>query len=375
MRIAFVYDDSLDRPDGVTQYVLTLSKELINMGHEVAYFVGETKRQDLKNVYSLARNVRVSFSGNKLSVPLPVSKKSITSALDEFKPDVIHVQLPCSPFMGERIIHYAKRQTNPPKVVSTFHILPFSRFSRVGNRLLGSLQKSTLLKIDHNIAVSSPAADFAASAYGLRCQVIPNMVNTRLFRKGSKKHVKGRIVMVGRMDKRKGHKQLIAALSALKHKNGYTKFEAQLAGRWQLRQRVSNESRASAFNISDNVVFIGEVTEQEKAELLSSAELAVFPSTAGESFGIVLIEAIAAGSEAVLGGNNPGYASVLASCPEALFDPNSTVEFAGKLELFLKDSKLREELHSKQQALIQKFSSVTVAKQIEEVYDSLLSKV
>ncbi len=71
-------------------------------------------------------------------------------------------------------------------------------------------------------------------------------------------------------------------------------------------------------NLRSSVKFLGFVNERDKPELLASAAIACFPSLGGESFGIVLIEAMAAGASVVLGGNNPGYTSVLGDRPESL---------------------------------------------------------
>jgi phosphatidylinositol alpha-mannosyltransferase len=71
LKIGFVFDDSLDKPDGVQQYVLILGRWLATQGHDVHYLVGETKRTDLQNLYSLARNVNVKFNQNRMAIPLP----------------------------------------------------------------------------------------------------------------------------------------------------------------------------------------------------------------------------------------------------------------------------------------------------------------
>jgi len=77
------------------------------------------------------------------------------------------------------------------------------------------------------------------------------------------------------------------------------------------------------------------LVKKKKANFLASADIAVFPSISGESFGIVLVEAMAAGSGVVLGGNNPGYKSVLGQQPYLLFSPRDTEAFAEHLKLFI----------------------------------------
>jgi len=79
-KIAFVFDDSLDQPNGVQQYVLTVGRYLAEQGHSVHYIVGETKRTDLPNLHSMGRNIKVRFNQNRMSIPLPVSRKRIAGA-------------------------------------------------------------------------------------------------------------------------------------------------------------------------------------------------------------------------------------------------------------------------------------------------------
>jgi phosphatidylinositol alpha-mannosyltransferase len=121
-----------------------------------------------------------------------------------------------------------------------------------------------------------------------------------------------------------------------------------------------------------NVVFLGFIDEADKADLLASAELAVFPSLGGESFGIVLIEAMAAGSAVVLGGDNAGYASVLGEWPETLVNPRSPAAFSATLEQFLTDSGLRQTIHAAQQTAVQAYDTAVAGQQIVRLYEQAL---
>ena len=71
LKIGLVCDDSLDRPDGVQQFVVTLGEWLRTRGHEVHYITSTTNRTDLQNVHIMAKNVEVKFNGNRLRPPLP----------------------------------------------------------------------------------------------------------------------------------------------------------------------------------------------------------------------------------------------------------------------------------------------------------------
>ena len=104
MKIGFVLDDTLDTADGVQQYVLLVGGWLKRQGHDVHYLVGHSTRKDVDNIHSLARNVRVSFNKNRLSVPLPASTRAIKNLLKAEKFDVLHIQMPFSPFLAGKII-------------------------------------------------------------------------------------------------------------------------------------------------------------------------------------------------------------------------------------------------------------------------------
>ena len=90
LKIGFLLDTSLDPNDGVQQYVLALGEWLTKEGHDVSYIVGETKTRKINNLYSLAKNITVSFNGNKTTIPLPTSKKKIRKFLNIHDFDVIH---------------------------------------------------------------------------------------------------------------------------------------------------------------------------------------------------------------------------------------------------------------------------------------------
>src|SRR3990167_6303303 len=91
LKIGLVVDDTLDKPDGVQQYVLLVGAWLSAQGHEVHYLVGQSSRTDLPNVHSLAKNVPVTFNKNKLTVPLPANKRRIQQLLEQEKFYILHV--------------------------------------------------------------------------------------------------------------------------------------------------------------------------------------------------------------------------------------------------------------------------------------------
>lgn len=364
LKIALVVDDGLDRPDGVQQYVLTVGSWLESRGHSVRYLAGETKRKDKEGIYSLARNVQVQFNGNGLSIPMLASSSKINRIIKSEQFDVVHVQVPYSPFMAARVISRAEHRT---AVVGTFHILPYGLLSNLGTRLLGFYLHRNLKRFDKHIAVSAPARAFAERTFGIEAVVIPNAVNIDLFRvqKQINKHSKTRIVFLGRLVKRKGCMELLKAVKHVRE-SGETNFELFIYGRGP--EQAHLEQFVEANDMTNYVFFMGYATEEDKPKILSSADIAVFPSLAGESFGIVLIEAMAAGATVVVGGDNPGYSSVLKD-EDTLFDPKNTLQFAGALTKYISGtSGYMAKIHESQQKIVQAYNIDVVGKQIEQAY-------
>jgi phosphatidylinositol alpha-mannosyltransferase len=127
-------------------------------------------------------------------------------------------------------------------------------------------------------------------------------------------------------------------------------------------------------DLDDFVTFTGFVPEEEKAGHLACGDIIVYPSTGGESFGIVLLEGMAAGRGVVLGGNNPGYEGVMHERPEALFNPNNEEAFADKISQYLTDAAARKKAAVWQKEYVQRFDVPFVGRQILDVYDRALHR-
>lgn len=375
MKIGFVFDDSLDNPDGVQQYILTLGAWLSKQGHEVHYIVGQTARRDLDNVHSLSQNVAVRFNKNRVSIPLPVSANKLRRFLAQHSFDVLHVQVPYSPQFAARIIACA-----PPKtaIIGTFHILPFGKLQQAGTKVLRALLASSLRRFDAMVAVSPAAQVFAKQSMHLDTVVVPNAVDLSLFNNSarqsrqknqSKKIVS--IVFLGRLVPRKGCLQLLQALDELQKQNKLSGIKVTIAGSGQQAGKLQEYARAHAL---DEVTFVGQQTEDQKTQLLASADIVVLPSLAGESFGIVVVEAIAAGSAVVIGGDNPGYRYVLGATPETIINPLQARRFAEKIHQLADNEALRNKYRSLQQQHITQFDVEVVGKQIMVIYTDALRK-
>jgi len=367
LKVALVFDDTLDSSDGVAQYVKTVGAWLAGQGHEVCYLVGETKMTKWSGgrVYSLSRNVAVKFNGNKLSIPARANTQKIAEILAKEKFDVLHVQTPFSPFMAGQII----KRAGPAAVVSTFHILPSGALSSLGSRLLRLVTKQGLKRFDEASAVSPAAIEFARQAYGLNCQLIPNTIDVASFRSRFGPQ-NGRIVFLGRLVKRKGCGLLIKAFAQIHQQ--FPEARLFIGGRGSMLDEFKRLARR--LGVDRKVEFVGYVSEERKPQFLAEASIACFPATGGESFGIVLLEAMAAGAGVVLGGDNPGYHSVLAEQPQLLFNPLNKHELAERLSFMLSHQAVADGLHVWQQDYVKAFDVEKVGPQVEAMYREAVAK-
>lgn len=368
MKIGFVLDDGLDNPDGVQQYVKGLGKWMSNVGHEVHYLVGETSSADVDNIHVLAKNLSVRFNANRLSTPLPAPGRKIESLLREEMFDILHIQVPYSPFMAGKVIKHSASSTH---VVGTFHVLPFGMLQRLGIRAWGRLLRRSSKGIDYMIAVSEPAAELCKTTMGITPTVIGNHVDIAKYRTSTKRTSDVvNLVFLGRLVERKGILELLEAIKIIQDSKLVRKpIKVHIGGDGPLSKKVSEY--ISDNNLSSVVTMYGKVSEKDKPSFLAQANIAIFPSLGGESFGIVLIEAMAANAEVVIGGDNPGYRSVLGNHEHLLVNPREHKGFARDLAELCNKPELRRKLNLKQQQLIQSYDINIIGERILDVYQRL----
>lgn len=369
LSVAFLYDDTLDNDDGVAQYVKRLGAWYKQQGHQVTYLVGESKTAEWAGgrVYSLSKNLKIKWAGNSLSISLIPKLSEINRVIAENRFDVVHVQAPYSPFMAKQVINRLDKRTVVSGIV---HVFPANRLAVAGSRLLRLLYGRSLRRIDVWASVSPAAQKYAKIGFGIDSVVLPNVVPIDEFKTAKPRETGWRIVFLGRLVKRKGCEYLIrAAIDVLKSGDD---VRLVIGGAGPEQRRLIKMARQ--LQIDDKVDFLGYVAETDKPELLAGADIACFPSLYGESFGIVLIEAMAAGAGVVIGGNNPGYTTVLEDWPDTLVDPKNQRQFSSTLKRLLSDEKLASSLHKKQQIAVKKYDVAVVGRQWLDIYDKLIAK-
>lgn len=373
LKIGLVLDTSLDLEDGVQQYVMTVGEWLRRQGHDVHYLVGQTDERDLPNIHSLSRNIVVKYNGNRINLPLWASRKRIQALIRHEKFDVLHVQTPHHPFMAQRVIMAADQST---AVVATFHILPYNFLVRFANIALALALLPSLKRIDQMLAVTPAAARFERQTFGLRAKVLPDVFDYPRFNQALPSPAKTNdihtILFLGRLVPRKGASTLLKAIALLSSDKNVPMFRVVICGKGPLETDLRRFVEAN--QLDEVVEFAGFVSDEDKPGYYASADIVAFPSSGGESFGIVLLEAMASGKSAVLAGDNPGYRSVMEPQPDLLFPAGDAQQLADKIKTLLTDKVARQKYANWGAEYTKQFDVDVVGRQLETLYQSLLDR-
>jgi phosphatidylinositol alpha-mannosyltransferase len=320
---------------GVQEHAKAQMLELIKRGHDVKLITPRPrnhKDEAPERVIFVGQSARFRTPTNTSSdISISVDIDVLERVLEEQKFDIIHFHEPAMPFLARQIL---SKVTIP--TVGTFHAA--SPNNRVGKSFISSMTpyiRSFARQVSAITVVSPAAAELIGEDYTY--ETIPNGVDLKKYRPQKIKRDPNLIVFVGRLEKRKGPKYLIKAFAHLKQK--YPKLRLEFAGDGPLRSGLEAYCRDQAI---EDVTFRGFVEEDKKRELMARCGVFTSPALYGESFGIVLVEAMAMGAP-VVAGNNPGYATVMTDRGAlSLVDATLTEQYAARLELFLKDQELTQ---------------------------------
>ena len=370
MKIALVIDDTLDSTDGVQQIILEIGRYLTRVGHEVHYLTSTTKRTDVPRIHSLARNLRFRFNGNRVGIPLPAKRADLRDLLHGENFDLVHIAIPYSPLLAGRIVSLLPAGV---PLVATFMILPLSLLSRFGGKLLGLWQRRQVRRFDRFMSLSAPASDFSRFMYGRPAIPTGSPVDIEKYATARERAREAaaagdgpvRILFLGRLVERKGAGALLEATARLRALTD-TPFTVEIAGRGPLLEEYEQRVRESG--LADVVSFTGFVEEEHKADLLASADIIALPALGGESFGISVVEALAAGRGAVLAGDNDGYSSTAGPLQQCLIDPRDIDGFARRLAELINDPDQRNEMSAAQARRAAEFAPEVVGAKIERIY-------
>lgn len=354
MRIAIVCPYSLSIPGGVQGQVLGLAHALRDQGHAVRIVAPTDGPPPEPGVISVGPTRRIRTNGS--IAPIAPGKETADRTLEglrSFGPDVIHLHEPLVP--GPT--HAALLAAEVP-LIGTFHAAGrpalYKRLSRPAQRALGRLTIRT--------AVSEQARLLVRQALGGTYWVIPNGVDVTRFAKATPwPSERPAIFFVGRHEERKG-------LSVLLDAYARADIDADLWVAGEGPQTAELRARAPR-----RVQWLGRVGDDELAQRMRGATVFCAPSLYGESFGVVLLEGMAAGT-AVVASDIPGYAAVARSEREGLlFPPGDADALARALERVFGDPGLRGQLVAAGELRADEFSMERLAQRFVPVYEAALT--
>ncbi|MGW1075360.1 glycosyltransferase family 4 protein [Streptomyces sp. NPDC002537] len=366
MRIGIVCPYSWDVPGGVQFHIRDLAEHLIRLGHEVSVLAPADDETPLPPfVVSAGRAVPVPYNGSVARLNFGfLSAARVRRWLHDGDFDVIHIHEPTSPSLGLLTCWAAQGP-----IVATFHTSnPRSRAMIAAYPIL----QPALEKISARIAVSEYARRTLVEHLGGDAVVIPNGVDVDFFARAEpKEEWRGRpgaptIGFMGRIDEpRKGLPVLMRALPGILTECPGTRL--LVAGRGDQEEAVAGLPR----EMRESVEFLGMVSDEDKARLLRSVDVYVAPNTGGESFGIILVEAMSAGVP-VLASDLDAFAQVLdqGSAGELFANEDADALAAAAVRL-LGDPERRAGLSERGSKHVRRFDWSRVGADILAVYETV----
>jgi phosphatidylinositol alpha-mannosyltransferase len=360
LRIGIVCPYSWDVPGGVQNHIRDLAEFLINNGHHVEVLAPATESEDLPEyVVSAGRAVSIPYNGAVARVLFGVGANSrVRSWINDGDFDLLHLHEPAIPSLS-----LLACWAGEGAMVGTFHAAAKYQKAIVA---IGPILEPVIEKLSARIAVSESARLTLTAHLETDAIVIPNGIYADNYRDGSSRSEwQGNTIgFLGRFEEdRKGLPVLLDALPIISR--FIPDIRVLIAGpgdSQEVLEKVDPQLR-------DRVEFLGKISEEDKADFLASVSLYIAPNTGGESFGIILAEAMAGGA-AVVASDIPAFADVLGDGKYgALFESENSENLAKVIIDLLRDEAKRGELASAGAIHAQRFDWGQVGEEIFEVYE------
>jgi phosphatidylinositol alpha-mannosyltransferase len=360
LRIGLVCPYSWDVPGGVQNHIRDLAEFLINNGHHVEVLAPATESEDLPDyVVSAGRAVSIPYNGAVARVLFGVGANSrVRSWINDGEFDLLHLHEPAIPSLS-----LLACWAGEGAMVGTFHAA--AKYQKA-IFAIGPILEPVIEKLSARIAVSESARLTLTAHLETDAIVIPNGIYADNYRDGSSRSEwqSNTIGFLGRFEEdRKGLPVLLDALPIISR--FIPDIRVLIAGPGDSEEVLDKVDP----QLRNRVEFLGKISEEDKADFLASVSLYIAPNTGGESFGIILAEAMAGGA-AVVASDIPAFADVLGDGKYgALFESENSENLAKVIIDLLRDEAKRGELASAGAIHAQRFDWGQVGEEIFEVYE------
>jgi len=378
MKIALVSPYDYPYPGGVVKHIFYLDKEFRRLGHDVRIIaacsedVGDVPRQVIKVSGSIAH---IPFAGSVARITLsPRVYRRVKKILKQEQFDVIHLHEPMTPTLPLAVLRHVPLSPQSV-VVGTFHA--YRESNHPGYEYAKPILERFFGRLDGRIAVSEAVRDYLVPYFPGDYRIIPNGIDLERFGDPALRPLerfddgKLNILFVGRLEKRKGFRYLLRAFAQVK--KAVPQARLMVVGAYYKEDKEPFVFYARENRLRD-VRFIGQVSEDDLPRYYRTCHVFCAPSTGFESFGIILLEAMAAGKP-IVASDIDGYRGVLADGEEGLLvQPEDERRLAEALIRLLKDPALRERMGRQGQATATDYAWHKVAQQVLDYYRELLER-
>lgn len=377
LRIALVSPYDMSMPGGVEQHIRHLDAELHDMGHK-SWILSASTGDPADQPASLIRvsNTVLPFPAGGSIVRLGGSLATyprIKAILDRHRFDIVHVHEPMTPMLPWAVLRHS-RSVN----IGTFHASRAADDTHAGYALGKPIIEPLFNRLAGLIAVSEAARDMVAQYLPGEYRVIPNGVDVARFGAPDVEPLpqfaddRPTVLFVGRLEKRKGFKFLLRAF--IQTQRQIPDARLIVVGGYETRTEVTYREFAAEHGLQE-VHFIGRVSDPELARYYASADVFCAPSIGFESFGIVLLEAMAAGVP-VVASDILGYRTVLTQGSEGLLvPPEDSAALAAALVSLLSAPEVRARMGAAGRVTAKRYDWPVVAQQVAGYYGEVLDRV
>lgn len=366
LRIGIVCPYSWDVPGGVQTHIRDLTHALQSRGHEVSVLAPGDEETADDFVVSAGRAIPVRYNGSVARLAFgPFSGQRVRKWIDEGNFDVVHVHEPAAPS-----ISLVTCLVSEGALVGTFHT------SNARSRMMAvsaGFLKVALEKLSARITVSAPAhvtLGDHSELFGASTVTIPNGVDVSEYADAEPMAIEPAdaqvVVFLGRIDEpRKGFQVLAPALATIAGQCPKARFF--IAGPGDADQATKLIPKS----VRSRVHFLGRISEAEKASLMARADVFVAPNTGGESFGIILLEAMAAGA-AVVASDLEAFSLVLGADPVGkMFANENSADLAQAVIDVLRNDAMRQDFVTRGKDQAYKYDWNVLVDEVIGVYESV----